>query len=391
MKSIETTINLEKFPFVIVGSGFFGLTVAEQIASELDLPVAILEKRDHIGGNAYSSIDPETGIEIHEYGSHLFHTSNEKVWEYVNRFTSFNNYVHKVKTTSNSQVYSIPINLHTINQFLGRALSPDQAREWLSFSREEEKEIAVSPNFETKAISLVGKPLYEAFIKGYTEKQWQTDPKLLPQEIITRLPVRMNYDDRYFNDTYEGLPLNGYLKWMENMIKSPKIEVFTGLDFFEIKNQLQKKQQVIYTGPIDRYFNYREGVLGWRTLDFKKQLIETDDFQGTSVMNYADLDVPHTRVHEFKHLHPEREYAPNKTIVMYEYSRHSGEKDEPYYPVNSPIDRAMLEKYRELAELEENTFFGGRLGRYQYLDMHMAISSALQLAGEIIEAFKAGK
>lgn len=383
-------MSLEKFPFVIVGSGFFGLTLAEQIASKLDLPVAILEKRHHIGGNAYSSIDRETGIEIHEYGSHLFHTSNEKVWEYVNRFTSFNKYVHKVKTTSNSQVYSMPINLHTINQFLGRALSPDQAREWLSFSRDESKQIAVEPNFETKAISLVGEPLYEAFIKGYTEKQWQTDPKQLPQEIITRLPVRMNYDDRYFNDTYEGLPSNGYLKWMENMIESPKIEVFTGIDFFEVKNQLQKKQQVIYTGPIDRYFNYSEGVLGWRTLDFEKQLVETDDFQGTSVMNYADIDVPYTRIHEFKHLHPEREYTPNKTIVMYEYSRHAGETDEPYYPINSPIDRAMLDKYRELAESEVNTFFGGRLGRYQYLDMHMAISSALKMADEIIEDFRAG-
>lgn len=232
--------------------------------------------------------------------------------------------------------------------------------------------------------------MYEAFVKGYTEKQWQTDPKLLPEEIISRLPVRLNYEDRYFNDTYEGLPTFGYSTWIQNMTKNSKIEIITGLDFFDIKNQLSSEQVIIYTGPIDRYFNYSEGVLGWRTLDFNKQRLDSNDFQGTSVMNYADKEVPFTRIHEFKHLHPERDYKPDKTIIMYEYSRTANAGDEPYYPINSSQDRIMLGKYRELAALEQNTYFGGRLGRYQYLDMHMAISSALQLAEELINDFSRG-
>lgn len=391
LRSSKQKRKFSEYPFVVVGSGFFGLTVAEQLASELSVPVVVVEKRQHIGGNAYSTIDPETGIEIHEYGSHLFHTSNEKVWEYVNRFTSFNNYVHRVKTTSKSQVFSMPINLHTINQFLGKALTPDEAKEWLqSCAITGDLSSSFGKNFESKAISLIGRPLYEAFIKGYTEKQWQTDPRLLPDEIISRLPVRLNYDDRYFNDTYEGLPSSGYLAWMQNMIKDPNIEVVTGVDFFEIKDQLKSDQQVIYTGAIDRYFGYSEGMLGWRTLDFEKQILDTNDFQGTSVMNYADTEIPFTRIHEFKHLHPEREYKSDKTIIMLEYSRTANTLDEPYYPINSSKDRAMLERYRELAENEKNTHFGGRLGRYQYLDMHMAIASALLLAKELTLNFREG-
>jgi UDP-galactopyranose mutase len=383
MKSGTVIDDLSKYPFVIVGSGLFGLTIAEQIASQLKVPVLVIEKRFHIGGNAYSSIDQETGIEVHEYGSHLFHTSNEKVWEYVNRFTTFTNYVHRVKTTSKSQVFSMPINLHTINQFLGKAFSPGEAKEWISSVIDEDISVEVD-NFEAKAISMIGRPLYEAFIRGYTEKQWQTNPRLLPKEVISRLPVRLNYDDRYFNDTHEGLPTSGYSAWIKNMTKNSLIEIITNLDFFEIKEHLSQHQQIIYTGPIDRYFNYSEGVLGWRTLDFDKRTLDLDDFQGTSVMNYADTDVSFTRIHEFKHLHPEREYKSNKTIVMYESSRIANADDEPYYPINSPYDRILLEKYRYMAEAEKNVYFGGRLGRYQYLDMHMAISSALQLAGDLI-------
>jgi UDP-galactopyranose mutase len=382
--------ELSQFPFIVVGSGFFGLTIAEQIASRLDLPVLVIEKRDHIGGNAYSNIDKDTGIEVHDYGSHLFHTSNKKVWDYVNSFTSFNDYIHRVKTTSKSRVFSMPINLHTINQFLGKALSPDEAAQWLSSIKEGELSKSEGHNFETKAISLIGRPLYETFIKGYTEKQWQTDPKLLPAEIISRLPVRLNYDDRYFNDTYEGLPVAGYLAWMQNMTKNRRIKIVNGVNFFDIKDKLSPQQRIVYTGPIDRYFNYSHGILGWRTLDFEKQILNTDDFQGTSVMNYADVEVPFTRIHEFKHLHPEREYKSGKTIVMYEYSRTANSQDEPYYPINSSRDRKMLEIYRKLASVEKNVYFGGRLGRYQYLDMHMAISSALQLAEELIAGHEQG-
>ena len=344
----------------------------------------MLEKRNHIGGNAYSRFDEETGIEIHEYGSHLFHTSNEKVWEYINKFTSFTDYVHRVKIKSGQQIYSMPINLHTINQFLKQSLSPLEARQWV---KECSSEITSLPkNLEEKAISLIGRPLYEAFIRGYTQKQWQTEPKLLPESIIARLPVRYNFDDRYFNDTYEGLPTDGYTAWLTAMTKHPKIKLVTGIDFFDIKDKISSNQKVIYTGPIDRYFNYSQGVLGWRTLDFETTKLNIEDFQGTSVLNYADVEVPFTRIHEFKHFHPKRKYAENKTIIMHEYSRFASRHDEPYYPINTEEDRAMLERYRTLAEAEKNVYFGGRLGRYQYLDMHMAISSALQLA-ELVGGF----
>ena len=373
--------DIGQYPYIVVGSGFFGLTVAEQLSSKLNVPILVLEKRSHIGGNAYSEFDEETGIEIHKYGSHLFHTSNEKVWEYVNKFTSFTNYIHRVKINSKNQIFSMPINLHTINQFLGKNLTPLEAEEWVKTCS---TEITSKPeNLEEKAISLVGRPLYEAFINGYTQKQWQTDPKSLPESIISRLPVRYNYDDRYFNDTYEGLPTLGYTAWLNNMTKHPKINLVTNVDYFDIKEQISSNQKVIYTGPIDRYFNFSQGVLGWRTLDFESQKLDLDDFQGTSVMNYADIEIPFTRIHEFKHFHPERTYKVDKTIITHEYSRFAHQDDEPYYPINTSSDRKMLEDYRKLAESETNVHFGGRLGRYQYLDMHMAISSALGLADEL--------
>jgi UDP-galactopyranose mutase len=246
-------------------------------------------------------------------------------------------------------------------------------------------EITKKPeNLEDKAISLIGRPLYEAFIKGYTQKQWQTDPKELPESIISRLPVRYNYDDRYFNDTYEGLPTDGYTAWLENMAIHPKINLVLNVDFFDLKSQIQPHQKIIYTGPIDRYFNYSEGVLGWRTLDFKTQKLDIDDFQGTSVMNYADTSVDFTRIHEYKHFHPERTYTPGKTIITHEYSRFADRGDEPYYPINTKFDRAMLDRYRNLSEKENSVLFGGRLGTYQYLDIHMAISSALVMVDKIL-------
>ena len=378
--------EIAQYPYIVVGSGFFGLTVAEQIASRLDVPVLVLEKRNHIGGNAYSEIDEETGIEIHTYGSHLFHTSNQKVWDYVNNFTTFTDYVHRVKINSNNQVFSMPINLHTINQFLGKVLTPIEAQQWV---KDCSTDFTAKPkNLEEKAISLIGRPLYDSFIKGYTQKQWQTDPKLLPESIITRLPVRYSYDDRYFNDTFEGLPTNGYTAWLNAMTTHPKIKIVTGIDFFHIKNRILIDQKVIYTGPIDRYFNYSQGVLGWRTLDFETQKLDIEDFQGTAVMNYADENVPFTRIHEYKHFHPEWVYKENKTIITREFSRFANQSDEPYYPINTQADHRMLKSYRELADEEVNVYFGGRLGRYQYLDMHMAISSALQLSTELISKYR---
>lgn len=361
---------------VIVGSGFFGLTIAEQAASRRAAQVLVLEARSHIGGNAYSFLEPTTNVEVHKYGSHLFHTSNPRVWEYANRFTAFNDYRHTVMTVHKGRVYSLPINLGTICEFFGHALSPNAARSLIQ--EQVEAESADSPlNLEEQAVRWIGRPLYEALIRGYTTKQWQTDPRELPPEIIKRLPVRYTFNRNYFSDTWEGLPLDGYTTWLERMADSPLIEVRTGIDFFDVKSLVPRGTPVVYSGPIDRYFEYRAGELEWRTLDFEMEVHDSDDFQGTSVMNYADLDVPFTRVHEFKHLHPERWDFARGTVIMREFSRRASRQDEPYYPVNTDKDRSRLKVYRELAAKEPLTIFGGRLGSYQYLDMHMAIASAL--------------
>jgi len=366
---------------VVVGAGFFGLTVAERCANELGLRVVVIDKRDHIGGNAYSSVEPETGIEVHRYGAHLFHTSNKVVWDYVNRFTSFTDYRHRVYTTHKGEVFPLPINLGTINQFFHSAYSPTEARALIA-EQAAEGAVDTVANLEDKAVALIGRPLYEAFIRDYTAKQWQTDPRELPAEVISRLPVRYNYDNRYFSDTYEGLPVDGYTAWIERMADHPNIEVRLSTDFFDLDQEINIRDTVgtvpvVYTGPVDRYFDYSEGPLSWRTLDFEEEVVHTGDYQGTPVMNYADTDVDYTRIHEFKHFHPERDYPSDKTVIMREYSRFAEEADEPYYPVNTAVDRERLLRYRERIAEQPNVIFGGRLGTYQYLDMHMAIGAAL--------------
>ena len=373
---------------VVVGSGFFGLTVAQQCAENLGLNVVVIDRRAHIGGNAYSEDDAETGIEVHRYGAHLFHTSNERVWEYVNRFTAFTAYQHRVYTNFRGQVFPMPINLGTINQFFDAAYSPDEARRLIA---EQASEFSSNDarNLEEKGISLIGRPLYEAFIKDYTAKQWQTDPKLLAAEIISRLPVRYTYDNRYFNDAHEGLPVDGYTAWLEKMASHDRIEVRLNTDFFDPSQDINKANvvgntPVVYTGPVDRYFDYAGGRLGWRTLDFEREVMPTGDFQGTSVMNYADPDVPFTRIHEFRHFHPERDYPGDKTVIMREFSRFAQGEDEPYYPVNTSQDREQLLRYRDLGRAESGVLFGGRLGTYKYLDMHMAIGAALNMVDNVL-------
>lgn len=368
---------------VVVGSGFFGLTMAERAASQLGLKVAVLDRRHHIGGNAYSENEARTGIEVHRYGAHLFHTSNERVWDYVRNFTDFTNYVHKVYTRHKGEVYPMPINLGTINQFFRAALGPTEAR---ALIQEQAGELAGTDpqNLNDKGIQLIGRPLYEAFIKYYTGKQWQTDPKDLPAEIISRLPVRYTYDNRYFNDKYEGLPVNGYTAWIERMADHPNIDVRLNTDFFDEGHEYSRSTTlgqvpVIYTGPVDRYFDFAEGDLSWRTIDLKEEVLPIEDFQGCPVMNYPDEDAEYTRIHEFRHFHPERDYTKDATVIMREYSRFAEKDDEPYYPINTSEDRAKLLAYRDLAKGEKSVLFGGRLGTYKYLDMHMAIGSALSM------------
>ncbi|MFI6026331.1 UDP-galactopyranose mutase [Amycolatopsis magusensis] len=368
------------YDLIVVGSGFFGLTVAERAATQLDKRVLVLERRDHIGGNAYSEAEPETGIEVHKYGAHLFHTSNKRVWDYVNQFTAFTNYQHRVFGKYQGQVYPLPMNLALINQFFGKSHTPDEARALIA---EQSSEIRTedAQNLEEKAISLIGRPLYEAFIRGYTAKQWQTDPKALGTDIITRLPVRYDFTNKWFNDTYEGLPVDGYAAWLRKMADHPNIEVRLNVDYFDVREQIPAGTPTVYTGPLDRYFDYSAGRFTWRTVDFESEVVGTGDFQGAPVINYNDQEVPYTRIIEFRHFHPERKHYPaDKTVVFREYSRFADEKDEPYYPINTPENRGKLEKYRELAKVEakeRNVLFGGRLGTYKYLDMHMAIGSAL--------------
>lgn len=369
---------------VVVGSGFFGLTIAERCASDLGLQVLVIDRRHHLGGNAYSELDPETGVEVHKYGAHLFHTSNEKVWEYANRFTSFTDYQHRVFGKYQGQVYSLPMNLGLINQFFGKSHTPQEARELIA-SQASEFVTEEATNLEEKAISLIGRPLYEAFIKGYTGKQWQTDPKELSADIITRLPVRYTFENGWFSDTHEGLPVDGYTAWLTRMADHPNIEVRLETDFFDSANgvaeQFKGRVPIVYTGPVDEYFGNCEGRLSWRTVDLEASVEDVDDFQGTGVVNYNDQEVPYTRIIEFKHFHPERAktHLPGKTVIVHEYSRFAEEGDEPYYPVNTAEDRATLLKYRELAKKEPMVLFGGRLGTYKYLDMHMAIGSALSM------------
>ncbi|MHA6510393.1 UDP-galactopyranose mutase [Tessaracoccus sp. Y1736] len=365
---------------LVVGSGLFGLTIAERAAAELGLRVVVVESRDHIGGNAWSTVDEATGIEEHRYGAHIFHTSNDSVWGYVNRFTEFTPYEHRVYARHRGEVFPLPINLGTINQFFRSGLGPDEARRLID---EQAGELAGREpgNLEDKAISLIGRPLYEAFIRGYTAKQWQTDPRDLPASIITRLPVRFTYDNRYFNDTHQGMPRDGYAAWLQRMAEHPRIDVRLGVEFLERGHEFSRETAVgqvpvVYTGPLDRYFGHRYGALGWRTLDFDRQVLDVSDHQGTAVINECDEDVPYTRTLEFRHFHPERTHRSG-TVVVREYSRFAEAGDEPFYPVSTADDRARLEQYRGAAANEPQVLFGGRLGTYQYLDMHMAIGSAL--------------
>lgn len=335
--------DLQSADVVIVGSGLYGLTMAERFAS-IKKRVVLVEAREHIGGNAWSYIDENTGIEVHRYGSHIFHTSNKKIFEYVSRFTELSPYRHKVFGKYSGQTYSLPINLATINQYFGRSFSPVEARELIS-KTSQALEGAEPQNLEAKAISLIGLELYEAFVRGYTAKQWQTDPKDLSPEIIARLPVRFNFNNDYFSDLYQGIPARGYGIFIAELAAASAdfTKIYTGVDFFEIREVIRADQKLIYTGPLDKYFDYTFGHLTWRTLDFEIQTLDVPDYQGTAVINYNDLEIPYTRIHEFKHYRPELDnFGKSKTVIMKEYSRFAESSDEPYYPVNSSGDREKL-------------------------------------------------
>jgi UDP-galactopyranose mutase len=375
-KQYISAMEISQYSYVVVGSGLHGAVTAERIANQLQQPVLVIEKRGHIGGNCYSATDTETGIEYHQYGTHIFHTSNEKVWNYIRRFTHFNSYRHKVLSSYKGRIYQFPINLATINQFFNQNFTPGEAEAFIMSKREPLK--SEPKNFEEQAVSLLGHQLYEAFFKEYTLKQWQVDPRHLPPTIFNRLPFRTNYDDNYFFDRWQGIPEKGYTDLFERLLADRKIRILLNTDFFEIRHLLKKDAILIYSGAIDRFFDYKYGRLSWRTLRFEKETVENGDYQGNSVINFPEASIPFTRIHEPRHLHPEKQYPNDKTIIFREYSL-SDNGDNPYYPIASETNQKLLALYRQEAAKLTNVFISGRLGDYKYYDMHQTIDRALEI------------
>lgn len=369
-------------PVYVVGAGITGCVLAERIAKLFDRHVVVLEERDTVGGNSRAEIDPNTGIEVHVYGSHIFHTTDAAVWSYARRFTDFNDYRHRVFLRSGGRVYTMPIDLKTINDFYGAQFSPEEAQAFLA--QEIRKEGIEAPaNLEEKAVSLVGRSLYDRMVRGYTAKQWGRDPKELPESIINRLPVRFRYDDAYFGTPWQGIPANGFSAWFDAMLSSPRIEVRTGVDFLAVRDSLPKDAIVLYTGMIDRLFGHCFGALEWRSLRFERETLPVRDFQGTTVVNYGDADVPFTRIHEFKHYHPEwrDSFEACRTVICREYPSAWEPGREAFYPVNDERNQRLFARYRDEAAKLPNLLPAGRLGRYRYWDMDGAIAAALALFG----------
>jgi len=352
---------------LLVGCGLFSATFAQQCI-EHNQKVLIVEKRNHIAGNCYTrKVDT---IDVHEYGPHIFHTNNDDIWNYVNRFATFNNFINKPKISHNDDIYSFPINLMTLYQMWG-VKTPEEARDKL----ESVKIHNDNPqNLEEWILSQVGEEIYHTFVYGYTKKQWNTEPKDLPSFIIKRLPIRLNYDDNYYFDKYQGIPTNGYTEMIQNMLGDSHVilntDYFTNKSFFD-----SLAKTIVYTGPIDKYFEYEYGKLNYRSLRFEHKVLPTDDFQGNAIINYTNYDIPHTRIIEHKHFN---HHQTAITAISKEYPQDFDGNNEPYYPINNSENNAIAEKYRQLSKDAKNIIFGGRLAEYKYYDMHQVIGSALK-------------
>lgn len=371
-------MDVSGLKFLVVGAGPWGCVMAERIAEKLGERVLVIDRRTHPAGNCYSENDPGTGVEWHVYGSHIFHTSSPRVWEYVNRFDAFSTYRHKVLTEYRGKIYPMPISLATINAFYSLNLKPADVHAFIQSEIAGTSLAAEPDNLEDKAISLIGKPLYEAFIKGYTQKQWETDPRKLPPDIITRLPVRNNYNTDYFNNPWQGMPLSGYTALFTRMLTHPRIDLRLGVEYRDLAASLPPDCRILYSGPPDELFDYRFGRLEWRSLRFEKEVLDCADYQGTAVVNQADVEVPYTRTHEFKHLHPERGQLERPgTVITREYSKSYNPGDERYYPLNTARNQNIFTGYLREAEKNPLLLLGGRLGSYRYLDMDTCIDSAL--------------
>lgn len=379
----------DKLKYLVVGAGFSGGVIAERIASVRKEKVLLIDKRATVGGNSYSAVDVSTGIECHTYGSHIFHTSERKVWNYIRPFADFTSYRHKVMIRCGGKCYFMPINLKTLDDFYQLDLSPQQAEKLIA-EEIAKSGISAPRNLEEKAISLIGRPLYKTFISGYTHKQWGQKPALLPAEIITRLPVRTNFNTDYFNDPWQGVPVEGYGKLFCKLLENPLIEVKLNTDFRAIRSELPADCKIIYTGMIDEFFDHSLGKLEWRSLRFEWETLPLQDFQGTTVVNYGDEEVPYTRIHEFKHYHPERQavFDSKRTIICREYPQNYQAGKEAYYPVNNEPNQRRFAEYQELANKNPNVIFCGRLGCYQYWDMDKAVLSALRIFDQKINVEK---
>ena len=362
--------------FLIVGSGFYGAVLAERLANILKKKVLIIEKRNHIGGNCFSEVDKKSGVEYHKYGTHIFHTANQTVWDYICKFTEFNNYRHQVLSNHKNKIYQMPINLETINTFFNKNFSPEEAKQFILKKTNKFKNYKFK-NFEDKAISQIGKELYSAFIKGYTQKQWGKNPRRLPESIFNRLPIRYSYNEDYYQQTqHQGIPKYGYTNIFNNLVKNKKIRIKYN-ESFNLGYDIKPKFLTIYTGPLDLLFKYKFGKLEWRSLLFKKKYHKIKDRQGSAVVNFPDLKNKFTRIHEPKHLHPERKYFNDvKTITIKEYSIKNDK--EPYYPINDEKNRLLHRRYKDEANKILRFDYGGRLADYAYYDMDMTISAALK-------------
>jgi UDP-galactopyranose mutase len=362
--------------FLIVGAGLYG-AVCARVLTDAGNQCLVIDKRDHIGGNCYTRYEEEAGCHCHVYGAHIFHTDIEQVWAFVNRFCRFNHFVHRLKARYKDRIYSFPINLFTLHQMFG-VLTPSEGESLLESLRIP----CLNPeNLEDWCLARIGKKLYEMLIRGYTLKQWRKDPRELPVSIIKRIPVRLNFDDNYYNHPWQGIPVGGYTRMFEQMLSG--IDVRVGTDFLDDSAAWMKGfDHIVYTGPIDAFFGYSEGTLEYRSLRFENKLLDLRDFQGTSVVNYPEEDVPFTRIIEHKHF--DMNYSEPKTIITYEYPDDWAPGKDPFYPIDTERNRGICELYRSQAfEIANKVTFGGRLGEYKYFDMDQAINAALNRAKEL--------
>ncbi len=368
--------------FLIVGAGFSGAVIARELALQVGARIEVIDVRDHIGGNCHTARDDATGVMVHVYGPHIFNTKRQDVWNYVNQFAEFGLYINRVKAHTPRGAFSLPINLLTINQFFGRTFNPAEARAHLAELGDHS--IKEPRNFEEQALKFLGRELYENFFHGYTVKQWGCDPKDLPASILKRLPVRFNYDDSYFDCLHQGIPRDGYTALIERMFEAPGISVRLATAFEPA--MARDYDHVFYTGPLDAYFAHRHGRLGYRTVTFERFEAE-GDYQGNAVINYTDVNVPYSRIHEHKHFTPWESHE--RTVAFREYSQETAADDIPYYPKRLATDLDLLERYVELAHQQSGVSFAGRLGTYRYLNMDQVVGESIDFAARCIEALAA--